>query len=116
MTGQSISAFNCINTFKSRKTKSRICNDKLDLAFCGGSNKTVEIFDIAYEKSVRNMVDAHTRAVHTIHLHEKSPYISHTKEMHDLFLTSSTDGNIKLWDLRADKFVRGEFSRLHVDV
>jgi WD40 repeat protein len=68
-----------------------------------GSNRGIEVFDMAVEKSVMSMNEVHSKPVHTIRLNKPSPFASVAKESYDLFLTASTDNTMKLWDLRTDK-------------
>lgn len=50
-------------------------------------------------------------------LHEPSPYTSHPQESFEIFASSSTDGSIKLWDVRdgrcARRFAGGHSCRQH---
>lgn len=38
----------------------------VDIVLCCGSNKSIEVFDMNVGRSVRVIMDAHTRPVHTI--------------------------------------------------
>jgi WD40 repeat protein len=74
-----------------------------DLIFSCGSNHAVEIFDVGKEAVVRTISEAHSKSVHSIRLNDTSKFSNLDPVFYEMFLTSSTDGNIKLWDLRAQK-------------
>ena len=50
---------------------------------------------------IKAMDQTHGRAVHSVVLPTISDYTSLPNNIYDVFLSSSTDGTIKLWDLRA---------------
>lgn len=58
------------------------------------SNRHVRVWDVGYGKVVTGVNDAHTRPVHAVCLR------SSRDEGAELFATSSTDGCVKLWDVR----------------
>lgn len=67
-----------------------------DLVFCGGTDKSIEIFDMNQAKSCLTIHEAHTRPFHQICLN-KSEF---NQSSYDLFMTNSLVDGIKLWDLR----------------
>ena len=70
----------------------------------GGSDKTLYIYDLARESFVRSIAQAHDKVVQRIHLNEWMTSIEHSPDTQNMFLTSSVDGCIKLWDLRAERY------------
>ena len=69
----------------------------IDLVLCGGSDKSIEVFDMNQTKSCLTIHEAHSRPFHQIlqngNQHNQNPY--------DLFLTNAVADGIKLWDLRS---------------
>ena len=66
-----------------------------------------KVHDLAASKVVRRYESAHDRPVHTlVHSADVSAYVSHPRQSYELFASSATDGNIRLWDLRASGSVR----------
>eukprot|EP00002_Diphylleia_rotans_P035481 TRINITY_DN7750_c0_g1_i1.p1 TRINITY_DN7750_c0_g1~~TRINITY_DN7750_c0_g1_i1.p1 ORF type:complete len:881 (+),score=138.30 TRINITY_DN7750_c0_g1_i1:71-2713(+) len=101
---QSITDFACVNSFLSH------------IAICASTDRSLTVFDLAAKSVVRRISDAHSRPVHSVRMCENSPFVSHPAESYELFLTSATDNCIKLWDLRANRFVRrfeGHANRIH---
>lgn len=47
-------------------THHRFLDDCADIVLCCGSNKSIEVFDMNAARSVRVVLDAHTRPAHTI--------------------------------------------------
>ncbi|KAL9645061.1 hypothetical protein ABK040_004553 [Willaertia magna] len=90
---------------KSQKITAVACPNKFlsNYILFGGSNKNLEIYDISKDKIVRTFENAHERPIHTITLNN-SPLS--TSDSINMFLTSSIDGCIKLWDFRQPSFVR----------
>lgn len=72
---QAITSASCINGFLST------------LVVCTGSNRGVEIFDLATMQLARSIPGAHTRAVHTIVQPAASPFAPHAKDAYELFAT-----------------------------
>ena len=91
---QSVSDFDCHNGFIS------------NLLVAGTSAKSIEVFDANACALVRRMENAHSRMIHRIALNATSPYASHDKSAHELFLSAASDSSVKLWDLRAPRSVR----------
>ena len=91
---QSVSDFDCHNGFIS------------NLLISGTSAKSIEVFDADACALVRSIENAHSRAIHRIVLNSTSPYASHDKSAHELFLSAASDSSVKLWDLRAPRSVR----------
>ncbi|XP_031565676.1 WD repeat-containing protein 27-like [Actinia tenebrosa] len=101
---QSITCFSCVNGFHSYIT------------LCCGSNKSIEVFDMNVGRSVRVLMDAHSRPAHAICQNQGSAYASHSPEAYDLFLTAAVTDGIKMWDLRTNRCVRryeGHVNRSH---
>ena len=82
---QKITALACPNSFAS------------NYILLGYSSKSLEIYDICKDVIVRSVEMAHERPIHSITLNT-SP--NATSDSVNLFLTSSIDGCIKLWDIR----------------
>jgi WD40 repeat protein len=91
---QTITAVDCINDFLSH------------LVLVGGSNKSVDVFDMNVMKKVRSMADCHTRPPHCVSLNKGSRAVSHPGWSYDLFLTAAPLDGVKLWDLRSNRCVR----------
>ena len=53
-------------------THHRFLDDCADIVLCCGSNKSIEVFDMNAARSVRVLLDAHTRPAHTICQNEVS--------------------------------------------
>lgn len=53
-------------------TRHRFLDDCADIVLCCGSNKSIEVFDMNAARSVRVVLDAHTRPAHTICQNEVS--------------------------------------------
>ena len=68
----------------------------IDIVLTGGSDKSIEIFDMNQAKSCLFIPDAHTRNFHQIYQNESE----HNQSSYDLFLTNAVSDGIKLWDLR----------------
>jgi len=101
---QQITCFTAINGFHSY------------IVVCCGSNKSIEVFDMNAARSVRVVLDAHTRPAHAICQNEGSMFVSHPASAYDLFLTAAMTDGIKLWDLRTNRCVRrydGHVNRSH---
>lgn len=79
-----------------------------DLLFFGGSNKSLDVYDIVSNKIARQITEAHTRQIHSITLNSAIPTGNSTssEENMNLFLTAATDHSIKMWDLRSKNCVR----------
>ncbi len=91
---QSVSDFDCHNGFIS------------NLLVAGTSAKSIEVFDADAGAVARRIENAHARAIHRVVLNATSPYASHDKSAHELFLSAASDSTVKLWDLRAQRSVR----------
>lgn len=91
---QNITCFSAINGFHSY------------IVLCCGSNKSIQVFDVNAARTVRVVLDAHSRPAHTIHQNEGSMFVSHPPNAYDLFLTAAVGDGIKLWDLRTNRCVR----------
>lgn len=71
----------------------------LDVVITGGSDKSIEIFDMNQTKSVLSIPEAHTRNIHQI-FQTGSPY---NQSSYDVFLTSAVADGVKMWDMRNAK-------------
>ena len=92
----------------------------------GGSDKSIEVFDMNVGKGVMTWPNAQERPVHCIaqnkvrtcvcvcrsetltgmvlsFLVQGSKFISHPSSGYDLFLTSAVTDGVKLWDLRQSR-------------
>lgn len=58
-------------------THHRFLDDCADIVLCCGSNKSIEVFDMNAARSVRVLLDAHTRPAHTICQNEVSNALVH---------------------------------------
>eukprot|EP00899_Mesostigma_viride_P012932 jgi/Mesvir1/2163/Mv16675-RA.2 len=54
-----------------------------NLLLMAGSNRAVEVHDMAVGVCVRQILDAHARPVHTIRMHGASAYVTHPKEVRE---------------------------------
>ncbi|XP_058953759.2 WD repeat-containing protein 27 [Pocillopora verrucosa] len=91
---QQITCFSAINGFHSY------------IVLCCGSNKSIQVFDMNAARTVRVILDSHTRPAHTICQNEGSMFVSHPPNAYDLFLTAAVTDGIKLWDLRTNRCIR----------
>eukprot|EP01028_Stygiella_incarcerata_P010182 TRINITY_DN5135_c0_g1_i4.p1 TRINITY_DN5135_c0_g1~~TRINITY_DN5135_c0_g1_i4.p1 ORF type:complete len:849 (+),score=202.20 TRINITY_DN5135_c0_g1_i4:38-2584(+) len=91
----SITSFACSNTIMS------------SLFITSNSAKTIEIFDVCSgRKEPLSMIeDAHTRPIQQILLNDAISDPSHAQDNFELFLTSSLDSSLKLWDVRTSSCV-----------
>eukprot|EP00762_Andalucia_godoyi_P005817 ANDGO_06924.mRNA.1 putative WD repeat-containing protein alr2800 len=104
---QQVSAFGCMNGFIS------------PILFSATSARAIEIFDVTRSSgsgstnaAVLSIPDAHGRSIHSIGLCDSNQFGNTAFEDFDLFLTSSMDNVIKLWDLRSARCVQS-FSGSH---
>jgi WD40 repeat protein len=72
-----------------------------DLVICGGTNKTIEIFDMNVAKSSMAIHEAHSRVFHQI-VQNGSEFNQYS---YDLFATTAPGDGVKLWDLRTGECV-----------
>ncbi|KAL1500076.1 hypothetical protein AB1Y20_012750 [Prymnesium parvum] len=82
----------------------------------GGSDRSVNVLNLATGQQVTSIPDAHERQVHMVRLFENSAYENTPLSSHELFLTAAVDGVVKLWDLRVATCVRrfgAHTNRLH---
>lgn len=84
----------CINSFLS------------PLVLLAGSNRSLEVVDMATLQCVAHIPDAHARPVHRIVQPTASLHVSHPREAFELFATAATDGAAKLWDVRCARAAR----------
>ena len=85
---QRIVTFSAVNSFLS------------PLVVAAGSDRSLEVINVSTQQSECLVRDAHSKAVTCIALAEGSSYVSHPPAYYDLFLTSSCDNVVKLWDMR----------------
>ncbi|CAF0884268.1 unnamed protein product [Brachionus calyciflorus] len=71
------------------------------IVICGGTDKSIEVFDMNEAKSCLTIHEAHTRPFHQL-LQNQSVY---NRLSYDLFLSNAVCDGIKLWDLRSAKCV-----------
>ena len=67
----------------------------------GGSDKSVEVFDMNHAKSCLSIPDVHSRNVHQICQNSSQ----HNANSYDWFLTSAVGDGVKMWDLRSAECV-----------
>jgi WD40 repeat protein len=71
-----------------------------------GSNRNVHVYNLGLGIESRSIEQAHGRAIHSVVLPGISEYTSLPDNVYDVFLTGSTDGSVKLWDLRSSSCAR----------
>ncbi|XP_046849927.1 WD repeat-containing protein 27-like [Xenia sp. Carnegie-2017] len=99
-----MTSFTCINGFYSY------------IVICAGSSRSIQVFDMNVERSLRTLEDVHTRSVHCVQMNEGSKTFSLPSQCYDLFLTGAVADGVKIWDLRNTRCVRkyeGHVSRTH---
>ena len=89
-----ITSFACANSFHS------------PIVITAGSNRSVCIYDLAHGREASVIADAHSRALNGVALPSFSEYTTHSPKSYDTFLTSGTEGSVKLWDLRTAQPIR----------
>lgn len=57
--------------------------------------------------------DAHARPVQRLVQPAASPFVSHARQIHELFASAAPDGVIKLWDVRSGSCVRSFTGHKH---
>ena len=72
------------------------------MVFCGGSDKSIELFDLNKFQSALIIPDAHSRVLHQICLNASES----NQHSYDNFFTASIGDGIKLWDLRIARCVK----------
>lgn len=87
---QSIACMSVINSFFSY------------VVLCGGTNKSIEVFDLNECKSSLTIHDAHMRPFNQIYQNQSE----FNRVSYDLFLTNGVCDGVKVWDLRSAKCVR----------
>ncbi|XP_028409682.1 WD repeat-containing protein 27-like isoform X2 [Dendronephthya gigantea] len=101
---QTITNFSCINGFFSY------------IVICAGSDRSLEIFDVNVNRSLKTLEDVHARNVHCIKMNQGSKTFSLPSQSYDLFLTAAIGDGVKIWDLRSTRCVRkyeGHVNRSH---
>lgn len=89
-TAQSISAYECHNTFYSH------------IMLLAGSNKQISIFDINASKEISLLPDGHKKQPHTLKFYRATDYLQNPDtEQYNIFLTAAADNSIILHDIRA---------------
>jgi len=83
-----ISTFACANTFISH------------VVLLSTTQKTICVYDIAYEKIYREFDCEHERSVQTLSLPVPSSGVSHPPSSYDMFLSVAPDDCVRIWDLR----------------
>ena len=89
------------------------------IVLTAGSDKSIHAIDLGAPGGasiVLTLNEAHERPVHLLRLSEGSAYSEAPQAAHDLILSASVDGHVKLWDLRSASCVRkfsAHTNRLH---
>ncbi|KEG10899.1 putative WD repeat-containing protein 27-like [Trypanosoma grayi] len=91
---QYVAALDAINYFTS------------NLLVWAGSNKSVGIYDVAAERNIQVVEEAHTRSIHHVAMMTASRYASPTSAHLHMYLTAGLDSTVRLWDLRQPRPVR----------
>ena len=90
------------------------------IVLTAGSDKSIHAIDLGAPGGasiVLTLNEAHERPVHLLRLSEGSAYSEAPQAAHDLILSASEDGHVKLWDLRSASCVRkfsAHTNRLHL--
>lgn len=71
------------------------------MVLCGGTDKSIEVFDMNEARSCLTIHDAHSRPFHQL-LQNQSEY---NMLSYDLFISNAVADGIKLWDLRSAKLI-----------
>jgi hypothetical protein len=82
----------------------------LDLVFCGGTDKSLEVFDMNHAQSCLVIHEAHSRPFHQICQNRSE----HNQSSYDLFLTNAIGDGLKLWDLRIAQWVDSSLLNLRL--
>ena len=85
---QSVTALDCINHTLST------------VVVWAGSNKEVGVVDVATEKTIRRIQNAHDRPIHSLEMMTGSRYSPVSNDHLHRFATSGFDSLTKVWDLR----------------
>lgn len=89
-----ITAMTCVNSFLSH------------LVLLAGSDKSLTVMDMAAGRTAHKIPDASSRPVHTLSFPASSDMAGVPPDAYNLFLTSSQDDGVQLWDLRTARPVR----------
>ena len=86
------------------------------VALVAASDRSVTAVDLGVGRAVCTWRDMHERAVHSLSLYEGSAHTAAPEAARDLFLSSATDGAVRLWDLRTAACARcfaAHLNRVH---
>lgn len=91
-----------------------VCNSTMLLSVCGCGPTICICLDQPVHMSippistrcVSTLEEAHARPIHCIVQPTGGAFVSHPREVYELFATAATDGVAKLWDLRSGRCVR----------
>ncbi|XP_029687621.1 WD repeat-containing protein 27-like [Takifugu rubripes] len=72
----------------------------------GGSDRSIQVFDMNKGAVAAVLPDAHSRAVHCISHNKGSVFTTQAPELYNLFLTSAVTDGVKIWDLRTLRCTR----------
>ncbi|KAF6257814.1 WD40-repeat-containing domain protein [Scenedesmus sp. NREL 46B-D3] len=65
------------------------------------SNRSIQLVDAATMQVACSIPDAHARPVQRLAQPPGSPFVSHPREVQELFASCAPDGLVKLWDVRS---------------
>uniref|UniRef100_H2UY29 Uncharacterized protein n=1 Tax=Takifugu rubripes TaxID=31033 RepID=H2UY29_TAKRU len=88
-----------------------------NVVLMGGSDRSIQVFDMNKGAVAAVLPDAHSRAVHCISHNKGSVFTTQAPELYNLFLTSAVTDGVKIWDLRTLRCTRryeNHVNRVHL--